>query len=123
MVLVDPSDAHTPIAIKLNFAVTNNAAEYEACIAGLEAALERNISELEVYGVSQLIINQVSNRWKTVDPQLQKYHMYMVELIGTVQRGYLQFLAKGQKPVCRCIGHVSFSGRDSRRKVSKTVQG
>ena len=110
MVLVDPSDAHTPIAIKLNFSVTNNAAEYEACIAGLEAALERNIYELEVYGDSQLIINQVSNKWKTVDPQLQKYHLYMLDLIGQFKEITFNFLATGQKQIRRRISYFSFLG-------------
>jgi ribonuclease HI len=82
MLLIDPKDEHTPIAIKLNFEVTNNAAEYEACVTGLEATLERNVKELEVYGDSALIINQVSNKWRTIDPGLQKYHTYMEELIS-----------------------------------------
>ncbi|KAL9362451.1 hypothetical protein Peur_045236 [Populus x canadensis] len=37
---------------------TNNTAEYEACIHGLEAALELKIGKLEVYGDSMLIICQ-----------------------------------------------------------------
>ena len=94
LLLVDPSDEHTPIAIKLNFSVTNNAAEYEACIAGLEAALERNIKSLEVFGDSALIINQVLNKWKTVDPGLQKYHAYMMELIEQFEEVTFEYLPR-----------------------------
>ena len=81
MLLVDPRDIYTPLAIRLEFDSTNNTAEYEACIAGLEAALERNVEEIEVYGDSLLIINQVQNRWKILDPTLQKYHTYLQELV------------------------------------------
>lgn len=39
-VLISPTGAHYPVAIKLRFPCTNNMTEYEACIAGFEAALE-----------------------------------------------------------------------------------
>lgn len=48
----------------LNFAFTNNEAEYEACIAGLQAALELSVKCLEVYGDSLLIICQTPVKWK-----------------------------------------------------------
>ena len=34
---ITPEESHIPLAIKLNFEVTNNIAEYEACIVGMEA--------------------------------------------------------------------------------------
>jgi ribonuclease HI len=43
VLLVSPDDLHIPISIKLNFETTNNVAEYEACILGLQAALEIEI--------------------------------------------------------------------------------
>lgn len=58
-VLVSPDDVRMPVTFKLKFKCSNNAAEYEACIAGLRAARELGIKELEVYGDSLLIISQV----------------------------------------------------------------
>lgn len=37
--------------------------EYEACIAGLEAALEINVKDLEDYGDSIFIISQSTGEW------------------------------------------------------------
>src|SRR5207247_10412771 len=37
---------------------TNNVAEYRALIAGLEAALERGVTELEVVSDSELVVKQ-----------------------------------------------------------------
>ncbi|GKV44464.1 hypothetical protein SLEP1_g51648 [Rubroshorea leprosula] len=48
-VLVSPKGDHFPIAIKLDFACTNNIAKYEACIAGIHAALDMNVQDLEIY--------------------------------------------------------------------------
>ena len=40
VLLIAPDNSSIPLAFKLQFRVSNNEAEYEACIAGLEAALE-----------------------------------------------------------------------------------
>ena len=37
VLLITPEGSHIPLAVKLNFEATNNMAEYEACIAGMEA--------------------------------------------------------------------------------------
>lgn len=44
------------VVIKLRFPCTNNMGKNEAFIAGLEAALDMNIKDLEVDGDSLLII-------------------------------------------------------------------
>ena len=37
ILLITPEGSHIPLAIKLNFEATNNMAEYEACVAKMEA--------------------------------------------------------------------------------------
>ena len=37
VLLITPEGSHLPLAIKLNFEVTNNMAKYEACIVGMKA--------------------------------------------------------------------------------------
>ncbi|GKV43085.1 hypothetical protein SLEP1_g50423 [Rubroshorea leprosula] len=57
--LVSLKGDHFPIAIKLDFACTNNIAKYEACIAGIHAALDMNVQDLEIYDNSTLIISSM----------------------------------------------------------------
>uniref|UniRef100_A0A2N9EY58 Uncharacterized protein n=1 Tax=Fagus sylvatica TaxID=28930 RepID=A0A2N9EY58_FAGSY len=73
ILLVSPTDSHIPISIKLQFSTTNNMAEYEACILGLEAAISLGIKVLEVYGDSALIIRQAQKKWKVKEEKLQPY--------------------------------------------------
>ena len=54
--LITPEGSHIPLAIKLNFEVTNNMAEYEACIARMEAFQDLGVKEAEVFGDSTLVI-------------------------------------------------------------------
>jgi hypothetical protein len=55
-VIISPDKKQYPISVKLQFKCTNNTVEYEACILGLEDALELNIRKIDVYGDSMLII-------------------------------------------------------------------
>jgi len=62
-VIISPKGKQFPVVIKLEFDCTNNIAEYEACVNGLQAALTLGIKSLEVFGDSTLIIYQVRGEW------------------------------------------------------------
>jgi ribonuclease HI len=50
---------------------TNNVAEYSALIAGLEAALERGITDLEVVSDSELVVKQMRGEYKVKNEALR----------------------------------------------------
>jgi hypothetical protein len=49
VVLITPDGLHLPMALKIDFPATNNVAEYEALIFGLEALCELGVSKVIVY--------------------------------------------------------------------------
>src|SRR5438067_4357038 len=51
---------------------TNNVAEYRALIAGLEAALERGVNELEVVSDSELVVKQMRGEYKVKNAALRE---------------------------------------------------
>ena len=54
--LISPKGNHCPFIAKLSFDYTNNVAEYEVCVLGLQATIEKKIKSLTVYGDSALVI-------------------------------------------------------------------
>lgn len=70
-----------PHAIKLEFAYTNNEAEYEALIQGTILAQEMKIKHLSVTGDSELVINQVTQRYKIKKERFQLYFKRVNELM------------------------------------------
>lgn len=87
LVFLTPERGVMRFSYHLSDPCTNNEAEYEALITGLELAITFDIAELKVYGDSQLIINQVSGVYKVLNPKLLKYHhlaMNLLEQIPTV---------------------------------------
>lgn len=59
---------------------TNNEAEYQAAIAGLEAALGLGGGDVELRMDSQLIVRQLEFRYKVRNPRLQPFFNRLLEL-------------------------------------------
>ena len=62
--------------------ITNNIVEYEACILGLETALEFGIRQMEVFGDSNLVLRRIQGDRKTRDVKLRPYHAYLELLVA-----------------------------------------
>ena len=60
---------------------TNNRAEYEALIRGLEVAGEYGFDEVDVRSDSELVVRQVRGEWDTNDPGLREYRVRVRELL------------------------------------------
>jgi ribonuclease HI len=53
---------------------TNNVAEYQALIAGLEIALDRGVERLDVFLDSELVVRQLNGQYKVKDAGLKPLH-------------------------------------------------
>ncbi|XP_074305439.1 uncharacterized protein LOC141640606 [Silene latifolia] len=73
LVLKSPQGEQIIQAVRCEFKVTNNEAEYEALILGLQLALEMQINHIKVYSDSQLIVNHVNNMYTARDPKIVAY--------------------------------------------------
>ncbi|XP_050878418.1 uncharacterized protein LOC127082216 [Lathyrus oleraceus] len=80
-IISSPTGFHLPFTIILCFDCTNNMAEYEAWIFGLEAAIDLKIKILEVYVDSVLVISQNRGDWEVRDPKLIPYKEHVSKLI------------------------------------------
>ena len=86
VLLISPHGDHIPRLVHLAFVdrylATNNIVKYEACILGLETALELGIRRMEIFDDSNLVIRQIQGDWKTRDVKLRPYHAYLELLVG-----------------------------------------
>jgi len=71
---------------------TNNVAEYEALIRGLEwvSGIARPVDTLTIYGDSQLVIRQVNGDWKNKKPHLQKLMQRVQKLLKGLDVGHVE---------------------------------
>jgi ribonuclease H / adenosylcobalamin/alpha-ribazole phosphatase len=65
---------------------TNNVAEYSGLIAGLESALERDVTELEVVSDSELLVKQMLGEYKVKNRGLVPLSIEAAELARRIGR-------------------------------------
>ena len=73
---------------------TNNQAEYEALIAGLEAARDYGYDEVHVRGDSELIVKQVRGEYDTNNPELREKRVTVRELLSSFDEWTLEYVPR-----------------------------
>jgi ribonuclease HI len=61
---------------------TNNVAEYQALLLGIELAAAHGASELELVGDSELVVRQVEGRYKVKDATMRRLHAEVKRALG-----------------------------------------
>ncbi|MHB8858340.1 MAG: Nif3-like dinuclear metal center hexameric protein [Thermoleophilia bacterium] len=64
---------------------TNNIAEYQAMVSGLELALERGINRLAIFSDSELIVRQLEGAYKVKNEGLRPYYQEAKSLLSRLE--------------------------------------
>jgi len=76
-------EKHIPLySFVLTQLCSNNAAEYQALNFGLQMAIEVGIKDLNIYGDSQLVINQLLEEYEVKKEDLAPYHRHALRYVG-----------------------------------------
>ena len=74
IVIVSPLGVKTTLSFNLDFDCTNNQAEYEALVIGLEILQELRAGNVLIMGDSQLVLKQLSGEFKCTSVSLAPYY-------------------------------------------------
>ena len=107
MILVTPEGETIPMAKKLDFKVTNNMAEYEAYIYGVEAALAAGTKDLLVHVDSLLVISQANEEWKVNEEKLKPYHGYLKILMKDFNKCLFIYLSRDENQMADALAMLS----------------
>ncbi|KAE8676162.1 Tubulin alpha-1 chain [Hibiscus syriacus] len=106
-VLISPENVYYPFTSRLEFFCTNNMAEYEACVMGLKAAIERKIKFLKIYGDSSLVVYQLRGEWETKDPKLLEYRNFTLELVKEFERVTFNYLPREENQMADALATLA----------------
>ena len=90
MVLISPEEDRVECMIRLEFHTTNNEAEYEALIAGLDLAKAVGAENMVIHCDSQVITSQVNNSYECKSERMKKYLDEVKGRIGCLQIKFFQ---------------------------------
>ena len=86
--LISPNKENITQSCKLEFEVTNNVAEYEAFLLGLELAKSLKVQNLSVFFYFELMVKQVRNLCQMKHPRLRSYRNEAWDTIGNFFQGF-----------------------------------
>ncbi|XP_070024790.1 uncharacterized protein [Nicotiana sylvestris] len=77
-ILISPTGQHYPATARLQFFCTNNTTEYEACIIGMNMAIDQDVEELQH-------VEDLSKRFKSVDFRyIPWFHNVLADALATL---------------------------------------
>jgi len=82
IVLISPQGINFEYAIPIKPTSTNNQAEYEAVLKGIQLLHEVKAESIEIFGDSQLMINQLLSLYECKDDVLKRYYVECRELLN-----------------------------------------
>ncbi|RVW37155.1 Gag-Pol polyprotein [Vitis vinifera] len=117
LLLQSPTGEHLEQAIRLGFPTSNNEAEYETILSGLDLALALSVSKLRVYSDSQLVVRHVQKEYEAKDARMTRY-LTKKPALATPLRQAKQTIKNGRTtsqntsrqrsftgPYLRCLSH------------------
>ena len=76
--------------VRLNFPSTNNEAEYEALVAGLDLAKEVGAASVVIHCNSQVVTNQVNGDYECKGERMKKYLEQVKRRVDDLQAKIVQ---------------------------------
>ena len=105
LILTSPEGIDIEYALRFGFHTSNNEAEYEAVIAGLNLTHSLEVGQLEVYSDSQLVVRQIEDTYEAksgrmilylrkVHDLLKKFVLVQVKHVPRAENSQADALAK-----------------------------
>ena len=93
---ISPQNHALPRAFSLTESCSNNVAEYNTLLIGLQLAHKMGVRYLEAYGDSKLIVNQVKGEYEVRHEDLVPYHHAVIEMTSLFNGFYISHVSRSQ---------------------------
>jgi len=94
---------------------TNNVAEYRAVIAAVEQALLLRCTELLLLLDSDLLVNQLSGRYRVKAPHLRPLHSEALSLLGKLKRWVVRHVPRRENAEADALANRALDAAKRRR--------
>ena len=93
--------------IRLNFPTTNNEAEYEALVVGLDLAKATGAENVVVYYDLQVVTNQINGGYKCNNERMKRYLEEVKNQISNLEVKFVQILKRENECADRLVKAAS----------------
>ncbi|XP_074342476.1 uncharacterized protein LOC141680045 [Apium graveolens] len=96
-------------ALKLDFPITNNEAEYEALIVGLGLARDMRAKNLKVCGDSRLVVAQVNGEFEAKNDTMAKYLRVVKGILTQFDEWYAEHVPREENTTADALSQFASS--------------
>ncbi|XP_057992397.1 uncharacterized protein LOC131173843 [Hevea brasiliensis] len=121
VVLEAPNGEQLLMSKRLCFPTTNNIAEYEACICGLEALIAIGAKKVEVFGDSMLVVSHVKGEWKLKEEKLRPYLEYAKKLLFSFEEVTMKHMPRAQNQIADALATLASLWEKGDQKLTQPV--
>jgi len=130
LIIVSPRGARFEFSLPIASTSTNNQAEYQAVLKGIELLQEVKADAVEIFGDSLLIVNQLNGEYECNDGVLRAYYEECLELLNEFKAVSIEHIprlyneeanklaqhASGYRPIAE-IASSSLANSDRRKEI------
>ncbi|XP_059076478.1 uncharacterized protein LOC131875815 [Cryptomeria japonica] len=112
IIFISPDGEMFKYSFKLIFECTNNIAEYEALLTGLNVATKHGIKLLSVFGDSELVISQIKQKYASKHLRLKQYRDAVWDTIELFDAFQISWIDRSNNIMADFLANVSLKGND-----------
>ncbi|KAM1242895.1 hypothetical protein ACFX2G_035203 [Malus domestica] len=109
VVFMSPQRHILPYSFQLSELCSNNVAEYQALIIGLQMAINMGIIALEIFGDSKLIINQLLTEYEVKKDDLIPYFWLATQLLQEFETVTLEHVPRKENQMADALANLASS--------------
>jgi ribonuclease HI len=104
--------------VHLDYFYTNNQAEYEAILLGLQVLSSMGMKHVEAFGDSLLVVQQIPSTFQCLDGSLNAYLDKCLEIIALFDDFTVQHISRDENIVAKDLAQQASGFRTNRAKFS-----
>jgi len=117
-----PLNIRTKFKYKIRDFVSNNEAEYEALVVGLEILLGLGAKNVVIKGDSKLVVKQLTMEYKCISENLLSYFVSASSLLSSFESVSLQHVPRIENQVANDLAHVASGYKISTQKLQALIE-
>jgi ribonuclease HI len=121
ILLISPRGEMFEFAIPIQPTVTNNQAEYEALLRGLQYLKEAGAVLVEIYGDSELVIKQLNGQYKCKTDALRNYYEECREILKSFQLLILRHISREHNEEANRLAQSASGYRENQEAFATEV--